>query len=120
MRFFADSRAFAALLTVTVVTVLHGPVRAQQNANDIVQGSFSQAIPIEVPAYRGLEPRLALTYSSERRNGFAGVGWGLSGFSSVVRTSGGRGVPRFDSKDVFVLDGQELVTCPPPSPSPGC
>ena len=38
-------------------------------------GSLSRAIPIEVPPYHGLEPKLALAYSSEGRNGFLGVGW---------------------------------------------
>ena len=42
-------------------------------------GSLSHAIPIDVPGFRGLEPKLALSYTSEGRNGFVGVGWSLSG-----------------------------------------
>ena len=32
-------------------------------------GSFGYAVPIQVPPFHGLEPRLALAYSSEGRNG---------------------------------------------------
>jgi hypothetical protein len=108
-------RVLIPIATLPLATWLILPAGA-----DSIQGQFTQVVPIEVPAFRGLEPRLALAYSSEGRAGFAGVGWALSGFSSVLRTKSGRGVPRFDATDVFVLDGQELVTCPPRSPSPGC
>jgi hypothetical protein len=110
-----------AALTLTLTAADHGPAWAQQKANEApIQGRFSQLVPIEVPAFRGLEPRVALEYSSEGSSGFVGVGWALTGFSSVVRTKGGRGVPRFDATDVFILDGQELVACSAGSPSPGC
>jgi hypothetical protein len=118
MRLRRDSCGFVALGALAIT--LHGTAQAQQKANEVVQGSFSQVVPLEVPAFRGLEPRLALAYSSERRSGFAGVGWSLLGFSTVLRTKGVRGVPRFDATDVFLLDGQELVSCPPLSLSPGC
>jgi hypothetical protein len=74
-------------------------------------GSFTRAIPIEVPVFHGIEPRLALVYSSAAGNGFVGVGWRLAGWSVVERTRNGRGTPRFDGSDVFVLDGQELLPC---------
>jgi hypothetical protein len=82
-------------------------------------GSFSQVIPIEVPPFRGLEPHLALGYSSQGRGGFAGVGWALSGFSVVERASPGFGAPNYNSADIFVLNGQELTPCPAGS-SPSC
>ena len=50
-------------------------------------GSYSHAIPIEVPAFHGLAPRLAVTYSSGGGNGLVGVGWNLTGFSTIVRCS---------------------------------
>jgi hypothetical protein len=83
-------------------------------------GSFTRAIPIEVPAFHGIEPRLVVAYSSQAGNGFAGVGWRLAGFSVVERTRNGRGTPRFDAGDVFVLDGQELLPCATVAHSPGC
>jgi hypothetical protein len=83
-------------------------------------GSFTRAIPIDVPAFHGIEPRLALGYSSQAGNGVVGVGWRLAGFSVVERTRNGRGTPRFDAGDVFVLDGQELLPCAAVPHSPGC
>ncbi len=99
------------------------PAPADEKPGDTVSGftgAFSQAIPIEVPPFRGLEPRLALGYSSGARNGFVGAGWALAGFSVVERVSQGLGSPRFDSTDRYVLDGQELIQCPAANPSPSC
>jgi hypothetical protein len=83
-------------------------------------GSYTRMIPIEVPAFHGIEPRLALAYSSQAGNGFVGVGWRLAGFSVVERTRNGRGTPRFTPADVYVLDGQELLPCSSVPHSPGC
>jgi len=82
--------------------------------------SFTETISIDVPAFHGLEPALALAYDSGRRNGFVGVGWRLSGLSVIERASVRFGAPRYDdATDVFVLDGEELVACAGIS-SPSC
>src|SRR6266568_3182168 len=97
--------------------------RAAEKASEQVSpfyGSFGYSIPIEVPAFHGLEPRLALAYSSEGRNGIFGVGWTLAGFSTIERANAGRGTPRFDANDIYMLDGQELVACVQGSVSPSC
>jgi hypothetical protein len=73
-----------------------------------------------VPAFRGLEPRLALGYSSQGGSGFAGVGWVLGGFSVIERLGAGLGAPAFDSTDVYVLDGRELIACQAGNQSPSC
>ena len=83
-------------------------------------GSFSHAIPIEVPGFRGLEPGIALTYSSEARNGFVGVGWNLAGFSTIERVNEGRGSTAFAATDRYLLDGQEMFACPPGNVSASC
>jgi hypothetical protein len=83
-------------------------------------GALTRAIPIEVPPFHGVEPRLALRYSSLSGNGFVGVGWAVSGFSVIERTRNGRGTPRFAATDVYVLDGQELLPCAQVPASPGC
>jgi hypothetical protein len=83
-------------------------------------GSLVHTIPIEVPAFHGIEPRLGLAYSSRAGNGFVGTGWRLTGFSVIERTRTGRGNPRFTSTDVFVLDGQKLLPCAEAAASPGC
>jgi hypothetical protein len=106
--------------------VLPGGLQAAEKASQQVSpflGSFSYSVPLEVPPFHGLEPRLTLAYSSEGRNGFLGVGWGLSGFSMIERANPGRGTPTFDTygvPDVYLLDGQELVPCQQGSVSPSC
>ena len=83
-------------------------------------GSFSTAVPIQVPPFHGIEPNLALTYNSSRGNGFVGVGWQLSGLSTIERASPGEGAPGYDSNDIFLLDGRELIACVAGTVSPSC
>src|SRR5262245_19553304 len=109
--------------SLSVALLSARPAAAQQNPTEQVSsffGSFSNSVAIQVPAFHGLEPRLALGYSSEGRNGFVGVGWSLSGFSTIQRVSAGRGTPNFDSTDIYLLDGQELVACQSGMVSPSC
>jgi len=55
-------------------------------------GSVSYTIALDVPAGRaGVQPALTLGYSSRGGNGLAGVGWSLSGLSSIPRCGLGRG-----------------------------
>jgi hypothetical protein len=53
------------------------------------RGSFQTRVGLEVPAYRGLEPDLSLTYDSHRSEGPLGVGWALVGLSQIERVSPG-------------------------------
>ncbi|MBL8906893.1 MAG: VCBS repeat-containing protein, partial [Rhizobiales bacterium] len=114
-----------------------GPPTALESSNPqppvtAYNGSFTQSLPIQVPAFRGLEPKLALSYDSARgiRNipnagGWLGAGWSLSGLSAIERISGavsndpdhsgGRGSASFGAAgmpaDRFALDGEELIAC---------
>lgn len=88
-----------------------------------MNGSFTQEFGFDLPAFRGLEPKLRLTYDSNLalRNrgvtaGMLGVGWRLDGLSEIVRTSRIGGTPRFDATDTYQLDGDEIITC---GPNPG-
>jgi RHS repeat-associated protein len=88
-------------------------------------GAFTHSMPIDVPPFHGIEPHLALQYSSASSFGLMGVGWSLSGISSIERTSLGRGAPSYDggvlqTADMFLLDGEELLACPTGSQSPSC
>jgi hypothetical protein len=111
-------------------------------------GSYTYSILIEVPDFRGIEPKLRLSYDSARgiRNAasagsWLGVGWKLEGVSAIERVSGswaatsdfqkktgGRGSPFYVETegtmpaDNFALDGDELVACAEMlnSPSPSC
>jgi len=86
----------------------------------LTAGSFRQVVPIATPAFKGLEPRLALVYASGAPNGFSGVGWAITGFGAISRTKNGRGIPRFDDRDVFLLGGQVLLPCAKAENSPSC
>ncbi len=88
-------------------------------------GSFSYDVPIEVPTFRGLEPKISLSYDSNRGlqvnsrdQGWLGLGWRLGGVSIIERSVAGRGAPdrgapsfAAGSDDVYVLDGEELYPC---------
>jgi len=110
----------AAVVLALALGGLASSGRASADGVAESSGAFLQAIVIRVPTFHGLEPRLVLGYSSQGGSGFAGVGWGLSGFGAVDRFSPGLGSPRFDSSDVYALDGRELLPCPAANPSPSC
>ncbi|WP_312404256.1 toxin TcdB middle/N-terminal domain-containing protein [Rhizobium sp.] len=81
-------------------------------------GFFTQKIGIDVPAFRGLEPKLSLSYNSGRKTrlgglyqGWAGYAWGMDGLDVIERATPGYGVPAYDTGDVYLLNGEELVAC---------
>lgn len=90
-------------------------------------GSFTQSVPLEVPAFRGYEPKLRLVYDSNHglragglNAGWVGHGWHLEGTSEIVRIAPRRGAPRFDASDTWMIDGEEMVACGPGVESPSC
>ena len=78
-------------------------------------GTANLSYPIEIPAGRqGMQPNLALTYSSGGGNGWLGVGWDIPIPSITVETRWG--VPRYDQdkeSEVYVYEGEQLVTRKP-------
>ncbi|MFZ5440184.1 MAG: FG-GAP-like repeat-containing protein [Myxococcota bacterium] len=85
-------------------------------------GAYTAQIPLEVPPGRaGMAPELALSYSSaSTANGPLGIGWKLTGTSSIVRCGASLAtdgyvdgidlVPFTDATpDHFCLDGRRLV-----------
>ncbi|RFZ81579.1 hypothetical protein D0Y60_23820 [Shinella sp. WSJ-2] len=87
-------------------------------------GGLSYEYPIDVPAFRGLEPKLSLNYNSSRKTkvagtyqGWLGYGWGLDGISVIERMRPKMGIPSFDDskiedeRDIYVLNGQPLYRC---------
>src|SRR5207253_1327954 len=87
-------------------------------------GAATYTIPIQVPpGIAGMEPKLAFTYNSKGRNGLLGMGWGLSGLSSITRCpqtfaqdgpqDGSIGGVNLIPRDRFCLDGQRLVMVSP-------
>jgi hypothetical protein len=79
---------------------------------DLHNGSFHHAIDIDVPDFRDLEPDVNLAFDSSAGNGFAGVGWSVTGFSAIERVAAsGRGSRTCTASDSYVLDGEPLVAC---------
>lgn len=87
-------------------------------------GGLSYDYPIDVPAFRGLEPKLSLNYNSSRKTkvggtyqGWLGYGWSLEGVPVIERMRPKMGIPSFqDSKieaerDIYALNGQPLFKC---------
>jgi len=69
---------------------------------DLFTGRATTGIPIAVPEGRkGLQPALAMGYSSSSQNGWLGVGWGMDvGF---IERSLRDGVPGYDGSDTFTF-----------------
>lgn len=100
------------------------PASAQQGAIGAANGLFAvsdmgaatYAIPVEVPqGVGGLRPDIALTYNSQCGNGVCGVGFAISGVSSIARVArsvyyddSAKGVTR-DAADAYALDGRRLL-----------
>ena len=78
-------------------------------------GTANLSYQLEIPAGRqGMQPNLALTYSSSGGNGWLGVGWDISVPSITVDTRWG--VPRYESSwesEVYLYGGEQLVTIKP-------
>jgi RHS repeat-associated protein len=99
-------------------------------------GAATYTIPLDIPEGRaGISPKLALTYNSNGGNGLVGVGWSLSGASSMItrcpRThavDGYRYPITYDAAkdpkglyvydDRFCLDGDYLVLADNPTVDP--
>ncbi|EGR0711317.1 type IV secretion protein Rhs [Vibrio alginolyticus] len=79
-------------------------------------GEATYSIPITVsPGRAEHQPELSLDYKSDTPNGQMGMGWSLSGTSSIYRcgknlhTDGQWGGINFDDDDRYCLDGQRLI-----------
>jgi len=79
-------------------------------------GAAQISIPIVVsPGTAGMQPKLSIGYSSQGGNGPLGVGFSLSGLSTISRVGrtvaqdGVKGGVNLDANDRFALDGQRLI-----------
>ncbi len=102
-------------LSIGLADTLSGTLPGQFKVS--ASGAANYAVPVAVPkGVGGLQPQLRLSYSSSSGNGDMGIGWGLSGLSSITRCGRStlpdgeiRGV-NFTSEDRFCLDGQRLFS----------
>jgi RHS repeat-associated protein len=92
------------------------PVGSTPGSGDAASGAASYTIPIAVPAgTAGVVPSLSVSYNSMGGNGIMGMGWGLSGMSSITRIGknffhdGEVRAADFSYQDRFALDGQRLL-----------
>src|SRR5512145_3446160 len=84
---------------------LHGI--GEKFSPDLHTGTGNFTVPLALPPGRnGLQPQLALVYSTGNGNGPFGLGWGLNVPGVSRKTS--RGIPRYvDERDTFLLSGAE-------------
>lgn len=78
-------------------------------------GAATYSIPIWAPpGPQGMQPHIALTYNSQQGNGYVGVGWSLSGLSSISRCNltyaqdAAPGPVALSTSDGYCIDGQRL------------
>jgi RHS repeat-associated protein len=108
-----------ALLLSSGAAPVHAAEKNGYQVNGFV-GSFSTGVPIQVPSFHGIEPRISLSYSSEGRNGIVGAGWRLNGFSQIMHRNESYNHPGTGWPLLLELDGQPLVACPEGSSFPSC
>ncbi len=90
--------------------------KTEGNLEVSLTGAAVYTVPIKVPqGVNGVEPKISLQYNSQSGNGIAGLGWGVSGGSSITRIpstlyhDGKVSAVNFSKDDRFALDGQRLI-----------
>jgi len=104
-------------LFVTNAYAISGPVGSVDGSFSVTPGgAATYSIPIKVPmGIGGIKPGVSLTYNSQAGNGLLGVGWNMSGLSTITRCpqniaqDGQIRSVKLDANDKFCLDGQRLV-----------
>ena len=117
VQFLKRSRTFLAYLSILIPGLVFAQAQMSTPGSFAISpsGAATYAIPIQVPpGTAGMQPGLALSYSSQGGNGLAGVGWSLAGFSAITRCSktmvqdGIKTAITLTNNDAFCLDGQRL------------
>ncbi len=110
MLFFVTTYPVIFFAQTNIVGSLEGEVNVSP------MGIATYSIPIEVvPGTQGMQPSLSISYNSASGRGLLGIGWDLSGLSSITRTQrdsyhdNAVGSVNFDGDDRYVLDGARLI-----------
>ena len=116
--FLLLSLAAAALFSATAEATVYSTGAAGRTKGSFAVSSMGAAaytIPIWAPpGPRGVTPQIALSYNSQSGNGYLGVGWGISGLSSIYRcnlTYAQDAAPApvaLSTSDGYCMDGQRL------------
>lgn len=111
---FVLSMLTAPIAQAQSTATVAGPSPGQVSISP--SGAANYRIPIQVPpGIAGMEPKLELVYDSQGGNSLLGMGWSLSGLSTITRcprtlaTDGVRGSVSLDNNDRYCMDGQRLV-----------
>ncbi len=90
--------------------------KTEGNLDVTLTGSAIFNVPIKVPeGVNGTVPVVSLQYNSQSGNGIVGLGWSISGVSSISRIpstlfhDGKISAVNFSKDDRFALDGQRLL-----------
>ncbi|MDD2279361.1 MAG: SpvB/TcaC N-terminal domain-containing protein [Bacteroidales bacterium] len=115
------------VLAFLSLSFLSNPIQSQINTslpvgttngqgNVSPTGAFTYQVPLFIPeGSGGLVPQLSLIYSSQSGDGVMGVGWSVSGLSSINRASktiyhdGITEGVHFSDFDALSLDGSRLI-----------
>ena len=116
--FLLLSLAAAALFSATAEATVYSTGAAGRTKGSFAvssTGAATYTIPIWAPpGPRGVTPQIALSYNSQGGNGYLGVGWGISGLSSIYRcnlTYAQDAAPApvaLSTSDGYCMDGQRL------------
>ncbi|WP_342617559.1 FG-GAP-like repeat-containing protein [Rhodoferax sp. GW822-FHT02A01] len=117
---FCATFGFASLASAQITNASPGLIDTPVAFGVSQSGAASYQVPLKLPpGVANMAPKLALTYNSQGGNGMLGVGWALSGLSSITRCAATRaqdgvtgGGVNFDTNDKFCLDGQRLMLVP--------
>ncbi|MET0116429.1 MAG: toxin TcdB middle/N-terminal domain-containing protein [Sedimenticola sp.] len=121
---FVIAKSHCVLITSLITFSLSQPAFANVSTAGFTAGELSvsqsgaaiYSIPIIVsPGVAGMQPELLISYSSQDGDGLLGLGFNLSGLSTVQRCGatieqdGFKGGVYYDSRDRFCLDGRRLI-----------
>lgn len=100
-----EDTAQGGLLNATPENAAMGsglPFMGESFQTDLATGAATMSVPITTPPGRkNMQPKLALSYSSNNSNGTVGVGWALP--QSLIQRSTKTGAPRYDDSDTFIF-----------------
>jgi len=117
LKFLISNFLFLTVLCTASAETLVGELPGDVDVDSTGEASYS--IPLSLPpGTAGVQPSLAIRYSSQGGNGVMGLGFSLGGLSAISRAPAMRlqdgtmdGID-FDALDRLVLDGQRLMVTP--------
>lgn len=78
------------------------PFLGESFQTDLATGAATMSVPVTVPPGRkNMQPKLAISYSSNNSNGICGVGWAIP--ANYIQRSTKMGVPAYDNSDTFMF-----------------